>query len=131
MSGLKLATLDRLGFVYTKQKRYEQAESAFRGARGILTEAGGSDAMVAELSSHVALLNAVTGRWEAAEPWFRKAEGFFEKAADRDNQKYVQCLQDHAELLRVTNRRAAAAAIEEKIADVQKHNKRATEHTSP
>jgi tetratricopeptide (TPR) repeat protein len=85
-------TLNDLGQVYRSEKKYADADGAYRRAYAILEKAGGDAMPLAETSLNIAVLMFDQGQQSMALPFIKKTLNTYEAVLDANNERTATVL---------------------------------------
>jgi len=113
-------TLESLGQAYTAEKKFGEAESAYRRALGIVAKAGGDDSVeIANLNFDMASLMFAGGHQVEALTWARKALSSYETALGGTSVQTAAALCLMGDALRSMRNFADAEAPLKRCADIR------------
>lgn len=117
----RLATsLDNMGLVYQKQRKFIEAEALFRRALAIDEKVfGRGHANVSRDLLNLAVLDTETGKFGQAESFFKLAIAIDQEVGDPDHPFVAIDLENYAALLRKTNRAAEADKLDGRVKEIR------------
>jgi len=113
---------DKLGSLYLRQHRFDQAQQQFERSLAIREKEFGPDKPpVAQSLSEIAMCHALQGKYDLAEPIYKRVVAILEQSKLADSTEMAIALEDYSLVLRRTGHEAEAAPVTEKAREIRAH----------